>query len=285
MSTPPLPIARSVAALRAEIAGWRREGKSVALAPTMGALHDGHLSLVRLAAEHADRVVASLFVNPTQFAPHEDLEAYPRDEAGDARMLAQTGCHLLYAPTVQVMYPPGFATRVAVSGVSEPLDGLARPHHFGGVATVVAKLLIQSGPDVAVFGEKDYQQLQVIRRLTTDLDLPVRIIGGPIVRATSGLALSSRNAYLSDVERPIAEQLNVILAGAARALRDGASIDQVEANGIGQLLNAGFARIDYFEVRDAESLDRLPGPMVDRPARMLAAVVIGRTRLIDNMAV
>jgi pantoate--beta-alanine ligase len=285
MSQPPLPIARTVAALRAEIADWRSDGLSVALVPTMGALHEGHLSLIRLASEHADRVVASLFVNPTQFAPHEDLDAYPRNEAADALMLAETGCHLLYAPSVEEMYRPGFATRVAVSGVSEPLDGQARPHHFGGVATVVTKLLIQCGPDAAVFGEKDYQQLQVIRRLTADLDLPVRIIGGPIVRAPSGLALSSRNAYLSDAERAVAERLNVILAEAARSLRDGAPIERVETDGGQALRQAGFDRIDYFEARDAESLERLPGPTVDRPARLLAAAVIGRTRLIDNMAV
>jgi pantoate--beta-alanine ligase len=285
MSPPPLPIARTVAALRAEIADWRAEGLSVALVPTMGALHEGHLSLIRLAGQHADRVVASLFVNPTQFAPHEDLDAYPRDEAGDARLLAGAGCHLLYAPSVEEMYRPGAATRVAVSGVSEPLDGAARPHHFGGVATVVTKLLIQCGPDVAVFGEKDYQQLQVIRRLVADLDLPVRIIGGPIVRAASGLALSSRNAYLSDAERLVAGQLNVTLARAARVLSEGAAIDQAEADGLAALMAAGFNRVDYFEVRDAENLERLPGPTVDRPARLLAAAVIGRTRLIDNMSV
>jgi pantoate--beta-alanine ligase len=285
MNPPPMPVARTVAALRAEVADWRQQGLSAALVPTMGALHEGHLSLIRLARRHADRVVASLFVNPAQFAPHEDLDAYPRDEAGDARLLAEAGCHLLYAPSVEEMYPPGFATRVAVSGVSEPLDGKARPHHFGGVATVVAKLLIQCGPDVAVFGEKDYQQLQVIRRLAADLDLPMRIIGGPIVRAASGLALSSRNAYLSDAERLIADQLNVILADAARALREGAPIKTVEADGVSALGEAGFDRVDYFEARDAESLERLPDPTVDRPARLLAAAVIGRTRLIDNMPV
>jgi pantoate--beta-alanine ligase len=285
MRTEPLPIVRVVAALRKQVAGWRAEGLRVGLVPTMGALHEGHLSLVRLARDRADRVVTSLFVNPTQFAPHEDLDAYPRDEAGDAALLAAAGCDLLYAPTVDVMYGPGFATRVAVSGVSEPLDGQSRPHHFAGVATVVSKLLIQCAPDVAVFGEKDYQQLQVIRRLAADLDLPTEIVGGPIVRADSGLALSSRNAYLSDIERGVADRLNGILTAGVEALRGGATIESVEAKGIAALSAAGFDRIDYFEVRDAADLSRLPTPKVTPPARILAAVVIGKTRLIDNMAV
>ena len=285
MSTPPLPIARTVSALRAQVAAWRAEGLKVGLVPTMGALHEGHLSLVRLAAAGVDRVVASLFVNPTQFAPHEDLDAYPRDEAKDAALLAETGCHLLYAPTVAEMYRPGFFTQVTVSKVSEPLDGQARPHHFGGVATVVAKLLIQCAPDIAVFGEKDYQQLQVIKRLALDLDLPVQIVGAPIVRAESGLALSSRNAYLSDIERPVAERLNVILAAAVKALRNGVPISSVESTGLAALAATGFDRIDYFEVRDAEDLTRLPTAKVAKPARILAAAVIGKTRLIDNMAV
>ncbi len=285
MSTKPLTIARTIPALRAQIAAWRAEGLKVGLVPTMGALHDGHLSLVRLARTHADRVVASLFVNPTQFAPHEDLDAYPRDEAGDAALLAATGCDLLYAPSVDDMYGQGFATQVTVAGVSEPLDGQARPHHFAGVATVVSKLLIQCAPDVAVFGEKDYQQLQVIRRLAADLDLPVEIIGAPIVRAPSGLALSSRNAYLSDIERGVAERLNVILAAAVKALRNGVPIESVEATGAAALTATGFDRIDYFEVRDAVSLERLPTTKVTRPARILAAAVVGKTRLIDNMAV
>jgi len=285
MNTKPLAIARTVPALRAQIAAWRAEGLKVGLVPTMGALHEGHLSLVRLAGSRADRVVASLFVNPTQFAPHEDLDAYPRDEAGDAALLAKTGCHLLYAPPVHEMYGAGFSTQITVSGVSEPLDGQARPHHFAGVATVVAKLLIQCAPDIAVFGEKDYQQLQVIRRLAADLDLPVEIVGGPIVRAESGLALSSRNAYLSDIERAVAERLNVILAAAVKALRHGAPIESVEATGAAALTTTGFDRIDYFEVRDAADLSRLQTLKVTSPARILAAVVIGKTRLIDNMAV
>jgi pantoate--beta-alanine ligase len=285
MSTPSLPVARTVSDLRAQAAAWRAEGLRIGLVPTMGALHDGHLSLVSLAKSRVDRVVASLFVNPTQFAPHEDLDAYPRDEAGDSRLLAKTGCDLLYAPTVGEMYRAGFSTQVAVAGVSEPLDGQARPHHFGGVATVVTKLLIQCAPDIAVFGEKDYQQLQVIRRLASDLDLPVEILGAPIVRAESGLALSSRNAYLNEMERAVAERLNVILAAAVKALRHGTPIASVEATGLAALTTTGFDRVDYFEVRDAASLARLETEQVTSPARILAAAVIGRTRLIDNMAV
>jgi pantoate--beta-alanine ligase len=201
MPNSPLPIVRTVAELRAQVAGWRKAGQRVGLVPTMGALHEGHLSLVRLAREHAERVVVSVFVNPTQFSPNEDFDAYPRDEAHDAGLLAGVGCDLLFAPGVAEMYPPGFATTVTVAGVSEPLDGTARPGHFVGVATIVSKLLNQCGPDVAVFGEKDYQQLQVIRRLARDLDLPVEIVGGPTARAEDGLALSSRNAYLSAAER------------------------------------------------------------------------------------
>ena len=182
----PIPIVRTVAELRAAIADWRALGLRVALVPTMGALHEGHLSLVRIGLSRADRVVASIFVNPTQFAPHEDLAAYPRDEAGDAAKLAGAGCHLLFAPAVSEIYRPGAATVVTVSGVSEPLDGEVRPGHFAGVATVVAKLLNQARPDVAIFGEKDYQQLQVIRRLAIDLDLGVEIIGAPTARADEG---------------------------------------------------------------------------------------------------
>jgi len=251
----------------------------------MGALHEGHLSLVRRAKEDAGRVVASVFVNPTQFAPGEDFEAYPRDEARDAELLASVGCDLLYAPGVGEIYPEGFSTTVTVSGVSEPLEGAARPTHFAGVATVVAKLLLQALPDVAVFGEKDYQQLQVIRRLVRDLDIPVEIVGAPTLREPDGLARSSRNAYLSQAERPIAGRLNVVLAGAVAALADGADVAPTEAAAVQALLQAGFDTVDYVEARGAEDLRRLgPGP-VDGAARVLAAARIGRTRLIDNMAV
>jgi pantoate--beta-alanine ligase len=283
--TDTLPIVRNIAALRKQVAAWRHAGERIALVPTMGALHDGHLSLITLAKAHAECVVASLFVNPTQFAPGEDFDAYPRDEARDAELLASAGCDLLYAPGVTEMYPADAATMVSVSGVSEPMDGISRPTHFAGVATIVAKLLIQCAPDVAVFGEKDYQQLQVIRRMARDLDLPVQIIGGPTARAADGLALSSRNAYLSDVERTTAGKLNHVLAEAVKALEAGEAVSTVEQRGLAALAEAGFAPIDYLETRAAEDLSRLgPGP-IDRPARILAAARLGKTRLIDNMAV
>jgi len=282
---PLLETVRAVADLRVRVRAWKADGLRVGFVPTMGALHEGHLSLVSLARARADRVVASLFVNPTQFAPGEDFEAYPRDEARDAALLAQAGCDLLYAPTVPEMYAPGFSTTVTVGGVSEPLDGQARPTHFAGVATVVTKLLLQCGPDLAVFGEKDYQQLQVIRRLAADLDIPTEILGGPTVRAPDGLALSSRNAYLTPAERAVAPELHRRLTDAVSQLRAGAPVSVVEAQAADALRAAGFARIDYVEVRGAEDLSRLgPGPL-NRAARILAAAVLGRTRLIDNLAI
>lgn len=285
MSAKPLATVRSISALRAQVAAWRAAGERVALIPTMGALHAGHLSLVALGRERADRTVASIFVNPTQFAPHEDFEAYPREEAKDAERLTEAGCDLLFAPSLGEMYAPGFSTTITVTGVSAPMDGQARPHHFAGVATVVAKLLIQCGPDVAVFGQKDYQQLQVIRRLATDLDLPVEIIGAPTIRADDGLALSSRNAYLTAVERATAGQLNVILKKAIEQLRAGRPVKAVEAEGFKALAAAGFDPIDYLEVRDPNDLSRLGPGRLGVPGRILVAAKLGRTRLIDNMAV
>lgn len=285
MSDTTMPIVRTVADLRTMVRGWKRAGRRVALVPTMGALHEGHLSLIRLALTNADHVVASIFVNPTQFAPHEDFDAYPRGEARDAELLAGVGCSLLFAPTVDEMYAPGFSTTITVRGVSEPLDGAARPGHFAGVATVVAKLLIQAEPDVAVFGEKDYQQLQVIKRLVRDLDLPVEIVGAPTARAEDGLALSSRNAYLSPAEREIAVRLNGLIADAGKRLRAGETVEHVEATSLAALERAGFGKVDYFEVRAPADLARLGPGVVDGPARILAAAFVGKTRLIDNMAV
>jgi pantoate--beta-alanine ligase len=286
MNASSLPIVRTVADLRAQLDLWRSEGQRIGMVPTMGALHEGHLSLIAHARTEADRVVASIFVNPTQFAPGEDLSAYPRDEARDAALLAGAGCDLLFAPSPAAIYPPGFATAITVSGVSEPLEGHSRPTHFSGVATVVAKLLIQARPDVAVFGEKDYQQLQVIRRLALDLDLPTRILGSPTVRAGDGLALSSRNAYLSEREREIAASLNVVLFNLARVLAEGEPVAPAEAEAAEELMAAGFDGLDYVEVRHAEDLSRLgPGPIGAAPARVLAAVRLGKTRLIDNLAV
>ncbi len=280
-----IEIVRSVADLRARVRAWKSAGLTVGMVPTMGALHEGHLSLVRLAKTRADRVLASVFVNPTQFGPNEDFDAYPRDEGRDAELLAGAGCDLMFAPTVAEMYPPGASTTVTVAGVSEPLDGQARPGHFAGVATVVSKLLNQGQPDVAVFGEKDYQQLQVIKRLVADLDLPVEVLGAPTARAEDGLALSSRNAYLSDAERAQAPALGRALKAAAAALKGGARVDAVEAEALAAIQAAGFSSIDYFEVRGASDLSRLgPGPIVGE-ARILTAARLGKTRLIDNMGV
>jgi pantoate--beta-alanine ligase len=280
-----LTIVRTVAALRGHLSVWRDRGETVALVPTLGSLHDGHLSLIRRARAQADRVVASVFVNPRQFGPKEDFDAYPRDEVADARMLASERCDLMYAPDLAEMYPPGFSTSVSVSGLSEVLCGAARPGHFDGVATVVTKLLTQTLPDVAIFGEKDYQQLMVIRRLVRDLDLHTEILGAPIARAPDGLALSSRNAYLTPAQRTTAGRLNVILGETAKALAGGARVEPVEADMRTALTQAGFEKTDYFEVRGDGDLGRQgPGP-VSGPARVFAAVWLGKTRLIDNVAV
>ncbi|PWC54114.1 pantoate--beta-alanine ligase [Azospirillum sp. TSA6c] len=283
LSAGTLPILRTVEDLRSQVAAWRREGLTVALVPTMGALHDGHLDLIRRGRELADRVVASVFVNPTQFAPHEDFDRYPRDEGGDAAKLASAGCHALYAPTVRAMYPQGFATAISVGGPAEGLCGTFRPQMFGGVALVVTKLFLQALPDVAVFGEKDYQQLMVIRRFTRDLDIPVRVEGLPTVREADGLAMSSRNAYLSADERARAPELNRALTAAAAALAGGAEVDGALTGIRGRIAEAGFGTIDYVELRDAETLE--PVSAVTRPARLLAAAWMGKARLIDNVPV
>ncbi|MDR3499140.1 MAG: pantoate--beta-alanine ligase [Parvibaculum sp.] len=279
-----LPVARTVADLRAAIAGWRKAGQKVGLVPTMGALHAGHLSLVDLAKSKVDRAVVSIFVNPTQFAPHEDLDAYPRTEAADAVKLAGKA-DLIFAPAAAEMYPHGFSTTVSVSGVSQPLEGKFRPTHFAGVATVVSKLLLQAMPDIACFGEKDWQQLQVIRRMVADLDIPVEIIGGPILREADGLAMSSRNVYLSETERKAAGQLNVILRETAAKVAGGAIIPDATREGADRVRALGFDHVDYLDVRDAASLADFPTGRVTAPARILVAAKIGRTRLIDNMPV
>ncbi len=286
MSSSPLPVVRTVAELRAVVAGWRAGGERIAMVPTMGALHAGHLSLVELGGRLADRTVASIFVNPAQFAPHEDFDAYPRGEERDSALLADAGCDLLFAPNAREMYPAGFATAVSVAtGVSEPLEGVSRPHFFGGVATVVAKLLTQCAPDVAIFGEKDYQQLLVIRRMARDLDLPVEIVGAPTTREADGLAMSSRNAYLTAGERKAAGALPAAMRYAVAALRDGGEVVDVEGAVLASLTGAGFEQIDYVEVRDGETLERLgPGP-VSPGARVFVAAWMGKTRLIDNWAV
>ena len=279
-----LVLTRTVADLRVQVASLRNAGKRIGFVPTMGALHEGHLALVAEARQRSDAVVASVFVNPTQFAAHEDLGTYPRQEARDAELLAGAGCSILFAPDAAEMYPQGFATSVQVGGPSEGLETDFRPHFFGGVAVVVAKLLNQVQADVAVFGEKDYQQLMVVRRMARDLDIPTEIVGAPTVRDGHGLALSSRNAYLSDNELAVARRLNVILREAGERAAAGQPVASVETGAAATLLEAGFARVDYVAIRQAESLAPFSG-VVDAPARILAAAWLGKTRLIDNMAV
>ncbi|MDZ4792316.1 MAG: pantoate--beta-alanine ligase [Hyphomicrobiales bacterium] len=279
-----LPVARSVEALRRTVQGWRLKGQSIALVPTMGSLHEGHLALVQLARKSASRVVVSIFVNPTQFGPNEDFGAYPRDEASDWEKLSIAKADLLYAPPLSEIYADDFATRVEVAGVSQGLCGASRPHHFAGVATVVTKLFMQCLPDSAVFGEKDYQQLLVIRQLVKDLNLPISVIGAPIMRDKDGLALSSRNAYLSEQHRLMtAPQLNLTLKDMAADLASGRDLASTIANGRERLEQAGF-KLDYLEVRRADNLTPFDDE-IDAPARVLAAVYLGKTRLIDNMPV
>lgn len=277
----PLPAAYTVPELGATVAAWRREGLTVGFVPTMGALHAGHLALVTLALERADRVVVSIFVNPAQFAPGEDFDAYPRTLESDADKLAGAGAHLVYAPTASEMYPRGFATTVSLSGPAAGLESAARPHFFAGVATVVSKLFNQVRPDLAVFGEKDYQQLLVIKRITEDLDLGVEIVPGATVREADGLALSSRNAYLSTAERKRAAALNLILADFAQALEAGGDVATAQTAALTAAADA-FDAVDYVEARCADTLATLPEGPLDRPARVLAAVKVGGTRLIDN---
>ena len=268
--------------LRALLTMWRGDGQAVALVPTMGALHAGHMALIEAAKRPGTRVVASIFVNPKQFGPAEDLGRYPRREASDARMLAAAGCDLLWAPAVETMYPAGFATTISVAGVSDGFDGAARPGHFDGVATVVAKLFNQVSPDVAYFGEKDFQQLAVIRRLVADLDMAVEIVGVPTQRDDDGLALSSRNIYLDEAQRANAVALPRALGVAARSIGRGAAVDDALAEARATLIAAGF-EIDYIALADAQTLAGDPAP--DRPRRLLAAARMGTTRLIDNVPV
>jgi len=266
-----------LARARADLAG------TVALVPTMGALHAGHIALIAEARSRADSVAASIFVNPAQFGEGEDFAHYPRRETEDAPMLEAAGCGLLWAPSVEDIYPDGFATRVSVAGVSERWEGEARPGHFDGVATVVAKLLLTVRPDVALFGEKDFQQLAVIRRMVADLGIPIEIVGVPTVREADGLALSSRNAYLSADERARATALPDALNSAREAILGGAPVATALRNAKQTLVDAGFLRIDYLALVDAATLEPLDQPQGD--SRLIAAAVIGSTRLIDNLAV
>lgn len=264
----------------AEARQRRGQSEGLALVPTMGALHAGHLSLIHLAKRQATPVAVSIFVNPTQFAPHEDFDAYPRTLDTDLEKLGKQA-DIVFAPTVREMYPEGHATTLSVAGPSAGLETDFRPHFFSGVATVVAKLLIAASPDIAAFGEKDYQQLLVVKRLVRDLALPVEIVGVPTLREADGLALSSRNAYLSPDERKIAGELNLILKRAIAQAQSG-DLRMAEASAIEALWAAGFSHVDYVAIRDAQTLDHIAH--LERPARILAAAKIGKTRLIDNMA-
>lgn len=279
-----IPHATTVSALRARVRSWRDDRLSIGFVPTMGALHDGHISLIRLAKAHCDRVVASVFVNPRQFAEGEDLDAYPRTILEDSEKLTLAKCDLIFLPDVAEMYPEGYSANISMKGAAVGLESVARPHFFDGVATVVAKLFNQVRPDMAFFGEKDYQQLLVIRQMVRDLNFGIDIIGGETKRERDGLAMSSRNVYLSAEDRSRAAQLNVILKEFAAALSAGTPADQAQKAAMASA-TAAFDAVDYVEARCAATLEALPsGGPIDRDARVLAAVRLGSTRLIDNMA-
>ncbi len=275
-------VVETVSDLRTVVREWRRQGLSVAMVPTMGALHDGHVSLTRIALERADRCVVSIFVNPTQFAPTEDLDKYPRQLAADLDRLAEAGVQLAFTPTAAEMYPHGFDVKVVIGGPSAGLETDFRPTFFEGVATVVAKLFLQTLPDCAVFGEKDYQQLCVVKKLCRDLDIPIEIIGAPTVRDADGLAMSSRNAYLTPTELAVARQLNRILRHAAQAVQSGASEQETLEKARQKILAAGFGAVDYVEARES---DTLAPWQRDRDGRILVAARLGATRLIDNVEI
>lgn len=277
-------VTRTVSSLRRALAPFRRSGERIALVPTMGALHRGHLALVAQARRRADRVVVSIFVNPTQFAPHEDFGSYPRGFAADLKALQAAKADLVWAPSAEEMYPEGFATRIEPQGAAKAgLEDKFRPHFFGGVATVVAKLFTQVTPDFAVFGEKDYQQLRVVTQMAKDIDLPLKVIGVPTVREKDGLALSSRNAYLSAAERRTAPTLYRLLKASAARIRQRAPIEMVLVEGQAEIARAGFA-LDYLEARHALTLKPITSRK-DGPIRLLVAAKIGKTRLIDNLGV
>lgn len=273
-----LPVFRTVEDMRRQVAAWKADGLRVGLVPTMGALHAGHLSLVDVLAPQVDRIIVSIFINPTQFAAHEDLDTYPRQEAADLAALAGTTADAVYAPAASEIYPDGFATSIAVAGPALGLETDDRPHFFGGVALVVCKLLMQSQTDAAIFGEKDYQQLLVIRRMTADLDLPVEILSGPIIRENDGLAMSSRNVYLSAAERKIAGRLNTVLRRLAESREPR---EAAEAAARDALLEGGFTQVDYITIRDAETL-QIPHAGTKK-RRALAVARLGEVRLLDNM--
>jgi len=280
-------VVRTIAALRAKVDSWHLDGKTIGLTPTMGSIHNGHISLVTKSVSIADRTVASIFVNPKQFAAHEDLDTYPRDEAHDIAAMMDAGCDLIYCPSGNEMYPQGFETEITVPHSAENLCGFSRPHFFGGVATVVCKLLNQCTPDFAIFGEKDFQQLLIIQKMVRDLNMQVKIVGAPIVRETDGLAMSSRNKYLSEEHRAIAGKLNGHLRSFANRLKDHAfSIEDIETLKA-KLLADGFEEIDYLDIRSGINLNSLEPSLIpaNSHARIFAAVLLGGTRLIDNIAI
>ena len=278
-----MDIVRTVAELRSHVSMWRREGLSVALVPTMGSLHAGHLSLMKVGKERSDRVVATIFVNPLQFAPNEDFETYPRREDSDIRKLVQEDIDLLFAPDVNEMYRPDATTTISVSGLTDCLCALSRPGFFDGVATVVTKLLLQALPDIAIFGEKDYQQLLVIKRLATDLDIPVEIIGAPTIREEDGLALSSRNVYLDTKSRSIAPSMYNILNQYASDISNGNDIKKSLQLAKQNMQKSVFEKIEYLDLRSSQTLQACND--IKRPSRLFAAAWLGSTRLIDNLAI
>lgn len=278
-----MQIARTVANLRAVVADWRAEGHRVAVVPTMGALHDGHLSLVTAARDSGARVIVTLFVNPRQFDRPEDLANYPRTEDRDRAILEPAGVDLLFAPGVEEVYPPGFATSVKVAGLTQGMCGDYRPGHFDGMATIVAKLFLMTGADRAFFGEKDWQQLQIVRRLASDLNIPIEVAGCPTVREPDGLAMSSRNERLSPADRAIAPALHRAMQAAAERLRTGEDAAPVLTDAAAQIVADGFDRVEYLDLRHPESL--APLGRADGPARLLAAAWLGPVRLIDNIPV
>lgn len=267
----------------ADLKRFKSKEKSLGFVPTMGALHEGHLALVRQALKECDECIVSIFVNPKQFAPHEDFDRYPRTLERDAELLRGEGVPYIFAPSVEVMYPADFKTSVSVGEISKPLEGEFRPHFFTGVATVVARLLLLVGADKAYFGEKDYQQLQVIKALQRDLAIPTEIMGVPIVRDASGLALSSRNAYLTDAQREQALTIITTLNDMAEKFKSGLPIDKIETDATQKILSAGFDKVDYITIRDADTL--LPPTPITKSHRILAAAWLGQTRLIDNIGV
>ena len=278
-----MDIVRTVAELRSHVSMWRREGLSVALVPTMGSLHAGHLSLMKVGKERSDRVVATIFVNPLQFAPNEDFETYPRREDSDIRKLVEEDIDLLFAPDVNEMYSPDATTTISVGGLTDCLCALSRPGFFDGVATVVTKLLLQALPDIAIFGEKDYQQLLVIKRLASDLDIPVEIIGAPTIREEDGLALSSRNVYLDTKSRSIAPSMYNILNQYASDISNGNDIKKSLQLAKQNMQKSGFEKIEYLDLRSSQTLQACND--IKRPSRLFAAAWLGSTRLIDNLAI